>query len=159
MIGRGLCSRVIALVQRVSSAKCVVGGVVSGEIGVGLVVFVGIEAGDGVELGAVLVGKVLAMRVFADEAGKMNLSVRDVEGGGGGGVLWIPNFTLAADVRKGTRPSFAGAMRPEEARGRFEGIVEMSRSQWGRTAAGVFGGDMKIEVWNDGPVSLVLRLG
>ena len=136
-----------AVVQRVSSASVTVDGEAVGSIGRGLVVLLGVRAGDGDEEADRLASKLDALRVFEDSTGKMNLSVRDV----GGELLVVSNFTLYGDTRKGNRPSFVDAARPEEA----EPLVERVRSALG-AEGGRFGARMAVELVNDGPVTLVL---
>lgn len=125
-----------------------------GAIGRGLTVFVGFQPGDAETLDEKLVIKLLSLRVFADEAGKMNKSVVDT----GGNILLIPNFTLAADTSGGNRPSFTSAMPPDQARPRFERLVDLLKARLRDAQSGRFGADMKIQVLNDGPVNLILRL-
>lgn len=144
----------IALVQRCLQGSVEVDGVTVGAIGRGLTVFVGFQPGDAETLDEKLVAKLLALRVFADEAGKMNKSVVDT----GGNILLIPNFTLAADTSGGNRPSFTSAMPPDQARPRFERLFELLRARLRDVQCGRFGADMKIQVLNDGPVNLILRL-
>lgn len=144
----------IALVQRCVHASVEVGGLVVGEIGPGLAVFVGFQTGDAAELDAKLASKLCALRIFADEAGKMNKNVLDTCGN----ILLIPNFTLAADTSGGNRPSFTGAMAPAEAKERFSGLIELMKAQLPNVQSGRFGADMKVSVLNDGPISLILRL-
>jgi D-aminoacyl-tRNA deacylase len=144
----------IALVQRCLRGSVEVDGVIVGEIGNGLTVFVGFQPGDTALLDEKLVAKLLALRVFADDAGKMNRSVVDA----GGNVLLIPNFTLAADTSGGNRPSFTTAMPPDEARARFERLLGLLKQRLSNAQCGRFGADMKIHVLNDGPVNLILRL-
>jgi D-tyrosyl-tRNA(Tyr) deacylase len=144
----------IALVQRCLRGSVEVDGVIVGEIGNGLTVFVGFQPNDGEALDEKLVAKLLALRVFADDAGKMNKSVVD----SGGNILLIPNFTLAADTSGGNRPSFTTAMPPDLARARFERLVALLKARLSNAQSGRFGADMKIQVLNDGPVNLILRL-
>jgi len=144
----------IALVQRCLHASVQVDGEIVGEIGPGIAVFVGFQAGDAPELDAKLVAKLASLRIFADEAGKMNRNVVET----GGNILLIPNFTLAADTSGGNRPSFTGAMAPTEAKSRFDLLAARFRPQLGNVQAGRFGADMKVNVLNDGPISLILKL-
>lgn len=144
----------IALVQRCLRGSVEVDGVIVGEIGNGLTVFVGFQPNDAEVLDEKLVAKLLALRVFADDAGKMNKSVVDA----GGNILVIPNFTLAADTSGGNRPSFTTAMPPDLARARFERLVALLKARLSNAQCGRFGADMKIQVLNDGPVNLILRL-
>jgi D-aminoacyl-tRNA deacylase len=136
-----------ALVQRVSQASVTVDGNEVARIGPGLLVLLGVGRGDGVAEADRLASKLLALRVFEDEAGKMNLSVGDV----GGEVLCVSQFTLYGDVRKGNRPSFVDAAPPEEA----EPLYERVRAALG-AQGGVFGARMSVALTNDGPVTLVI---
>lgn len=143
----------IALLQRVLSAGVVVDGETVGETGRGLLVFVGVEKGDGHAEAERLAEKVLGYRVFADSEDKMNLSVADINGG----VLLVPQFTLAADTRKGMRPSFSSAAPPEEGERLFNYFVERMQSMHDAVATGRFGADMKVSLINDGPVTFLLK--
>lgn len=143
----------IALVQRCLHAWVEVESNMTGEIGPGIAVFVGYESSDAPSLDAKLASKLLALRIFADDAGKMNRNVVEA----GGNILLIPNFTLAADTTGGNRPSFTGALAPDLARPRFEALASLFRPALDNVQTGRFGADMKVEVLNDGPVSLVLR--
>jgi D-aminoacyl-tRNA deacylase len=136
-----------ALVQRVSQASVTVDGNEVARIGAGLLVLLGIRNGDGIEQADRLAQKLLALRVFEDEAGKMNLSVGDV----GGEVLCVSQFTLYGDVRKGNRPSFVDAAPPEEAEPLYERVRDALSAQ-----GGVFGARMAVALTNDGPVTLVI---
>ena len=144
-----------ALLQRVSSASVSVGGETVGEIGPGLLVLLGLDKGDDEALAARMLDKLLAYRVFADEAGRMNRSVNDVEGG----VLLVSQFTLSADTRKGLRPSFSSAMPPAEAEALYRWtLAELGERHGGKVAAGEFGADMQVALVNDGPVTFLLEL-
>lgn len=143
----------IALLQRVSSASVVVGGDTVGEIGAGLMVLVCAERNDSERDADALLTKLLAYRVFSDEDGKMNRSVTDV----GGALLLVPQFTLAADTRSGTRPSFTPAAAPEDGRRLFNHFVERARQLHGAVETGRFGADMKVSLTNDGPVTFWLQ--
>jgi D-tyrosyl-tRNA(Tyr) deacylase len=145
---------VIALLQRASSASVTVDGNVVGAIGAGLMVLVCAERNDSEREADALLAKLLAYRVFADEAGKMNRSVADV----GGALLLVPQFTLAADTRSGTRPSFTPAAAPDEGRRLFDYFVERARRQHGHVETGRFGADMKVSLTNDGPVTFWLQI-
>ena len=136
-----------AVVQRVSSASVAVDGEVVGSIGRGLVVLLGVRSGDGEAEADKIAAKLAALRVFEDADGKMNLSVRDV----GGELLVVSNFTLYGDTRKGNRPSFVDAARPDEA----EPLVERVRAALD-AKGGRFGARMAVELVNDGPVTLVI---
>jgi len=144
----------IGLLQRVSEASVDVGGKKIGAIGPGLMVLVCAERGDGVPEAERLVERLLACRVFADADGKMNLSVKDVAGG----LLLVPQFTLAADTSKGTRPSFTGAAPPDMAKPLFEHMLVHARRAYSSVAAGEFGAMMKVSLINDGPVTLWLQV-
>jgi D-tyrosyl-tRNA(Tyr) deacylase len=144
----------LALVQRVSRARVEVGGRITGEIGAGLLVLVCAEPGDTDEHAQRLVAKLLKLRVFSDDAGKMNRSVQDV----GGGLLIVSQFTLAADLSGGNRPSFSGAAPAELARRLYERVVELARAQHPIVATGEFGADMAVHLVNDGPVTLPMKL-
>ncbi len=144
----------IALLQRVSEAAVRVDGQAVGAIGPGLMVLVCAEKGDTEREADLLLTKLLGYRVFSDEAGKMNRSVTDVEGG----LLLVPQFTLAADTKSGTRPSFSPAAAPEDGRRLFEHVVRQARARHGIVETGVFGADMKVSLINDGPVTFWLRI-
>ncbi len=144
----------IGLLQRVTEARVAVAGETVGAIGRGILVLVGVERGDTGAQAERLAGRLLAYRVFPDEAGRMNRSVAEV----GGGVLLVPQFTLAADTRKGTRASFAPAADPETGRRLFDALVEAVRARHeGPVATGRFGADMRVALVNDGPVTFWLR--
>jgi D-tyrosyl-tRNA(Tyr) deacylase len=144
----------IGLLQRVSQASVVVDGDTIGAIGHGLMVLVCAEKGDTEREADALLGKLLGYRVFSDDAGKMNRSVTDVEGG----LLLVPQFTLAADTRSGTRPSFSPAAAPEDGRRLFAYFVRQARERHGIVETGQFGADMKVSLTNDGPVTFWLRI-
>lgn len=144
----------IALLQRVRHASVTVDGAVVGAIDAGLLVFLCAEKGDTAREGDALLAKLLSYRVFGDEAGKMNLSVKDVAGG----VLLVPQFTLAADTRSGTRPSFTPAAAPADARRLFDHVAAQARERHPVVATGQFGGDMQVALTNDGPVTFWLRI-
>ena len=145
----------IALLQRVSSARVVVDGDTVGAIECGLLVLVGVESGDTANEADRLLERLLNYRVFSDAAGKMNLSVRDV----GGGVLLVPQFTLAADTRKGLRPGFSCAAPPEQGRTLFDHLWLQAQALHAPVAKGRFGADMKVTLTNDGPVTFWLPVG
>lgn len=144
----------IGLLQRVSEARVVVAGSVVGEIGRGLLVLVGVEKGDGEAQAERLLERLLGYRVFPDAQDRMNLSLRDVQGG----LLLVPQFTLAADTAKGMRPSFTPAAEPAEGRPLFDFLVARARALHAPVATGVFGADMKVHLVNDGPVTFWLRV-
>jgi D-aminoacyl-tRNA deacylase len=141
-----------ALVQRVSEARVTVGEETIGEIGPGLLVLLGVEVGDGAAAADLLARKIAALRIFEDAAGKMNLAVRDV----GGAVLAISQFTLAADLRKGNRPSFIRAAPPEAAEPLYEQFCLRLREAGLPVATGRFGAHMAVRLINDGPVTIWL---
>ena len=144
----------IGLLQRVSEASVTVDGDVTGAIGRGLMVLVCAEKGDTEREADALLAKLLTYRVFSDDAGKMNRSVTDVAGG----LLLVPQFTLAADTRSGTRPSFSPAAAPEDGRRLFDHVVRQARERHGIVETGRFGADMKVALINDGPVTFWLRI-
>ena len=144
----------IALIQRVTQARVTVAGAIVGEIGPGILALVCAERGDGPAQAQALVDKLLGYRVFADADGKMNRSLRDI----GGELLAVPQFTLAADTRSGTRPSFTPAATPELGRQLFEAFVHAARKAHGRIACGEFGAMMQVQLTNDGPVTFWLRI-
>ena len=141
------------LLQRVKNARVEVAGETVGEIQQGLLLLVGIERHDTSEGVSRMADKLLAYRVFADTAGKMNLSVRDI----GGGVLAVSQFTLAADTQKGLRPSFSCAAPPEQAVDLFDRLVRNLRERHTPVACGVFAADMQVHLVNDGPVTFLLE--
>jgi D-tyrosyl-tRNA(Tyr) deacylase len=145
---------VIALVQRVRQARVEVAGRVVGEIGAGLLVFVCAEPADDDTAAQRLVAKLLKLRIFGDEAGKMNRSVQDVAGG----LLIVSQFTLAADISGGNRPSFTGAALPALGRSLYERVLELAHASGLPVAAGEFGADMQVHLVNDGPVTIPLKL-
>lgn len=144
-----------AVVQRVSRASVTVDGAVVGQIERGLLVLVGAAEGDAAGDADALARKVAGLRVFPDADGKMNLDVQQV----GGAVLAVSQFTLLGDCRKGRRPSFVGAARPEVASPLFDRYVEATRALGLRCETGVFQADMKVELLNDGPVTLLIDTG
>jgi len=144
----------IALIQRVSEAKVVVNNKNIGEIEKGLLVFIGIEKNDSEEQVTRLLNKVLSYRVFADDEDKMNLSVEDIKGG----LLLVPQFTLAADTQKGCRPSFSSAASPELGEKLFNEFIKQAKNKYQQIETGQFGADMKIFLLNDGPVTFWLQV-
>ena len=143
----------IGLLQRVREASVSVDGAVVGAIGPGLLLLVCAEPADTDAHAARLVDKLLKLRIFSDEAGKMNRSLVDV----GGGLLVVSQFTLAADVRGGNRPSFTGAAGPEQGRALYEAVLRLARERLPVVQAGIFGADMQVALVNDGPVTIPLR--
>ena len=142
----------IGLLQRVSEARVVVGGHCIGEIGAGLLVLVCAERGDSEAQADKLLAKILKLRIFSDEAGKMNRSVQDT----GGGLLLVSQFTLAADTSGGNRPSFTNAAAPEEGRRLYDYFVGQARASHPVVQTGEFAADMKVHLVNDGPVTIPL---
>ncbi|WP_250628400.1 D-aminoacyl-tRNA deacylase [Pinirhizobacter soli] len=144
----------IALIQRVSSAHVEVDGESIGAIGAGLLALVAVEPGDGETQARRMVERLLGYRVFADEAGKMNRSLTDT----GGGLLLVSQFTLAADTRKGMRPSFTSAAAPEEGRLWFDRLVDLARAAYPGVETGRFGAHMMVHLCNDGPATFHLEV-
>ena len=142
----------IGLVQRVSEARVVVEGRVIGEIGAGLLLLVCAERGDVDSQADKLLAKVLKLRIFSDEQGKMNRSVQDIAGG----LLVVSQFTLAADVSGGNRPSFGNAAAPDEGRRLYDYFVAQARTAHPVVQTGEFAADMKVQLVNDGPVTIPL---
>jgi D-aminoacyl-tRNA deacylase len=154
-----IAPRLIALIQRVSRASVVVrngtAGTVVGEIGAGILALIGVERHDDPACAERLLARVLGYRIFADEAGRMNLSLAET----GGGLLLVPQFTLAADTHKGTRPGFSSAAAPETARALFGQLLALARARHPHVAAGEFGAHMEVSLVNDGPVTFWLKTG
>ena len=144
----------IALLQRVADAEVRVAGEAIGHIGRGLLVFYCAEQGDAAADCERLLQRVLRLRCFADEAGRMNRSVQDVAGG----LLVVPQFTLAADTASGNRPGFSRAAAPEAGRRLYERFVELARAHHADVASGRFAADMQVALVNDGPVTLWLQI-
>jgi D-tyrosyl-tRNA(Tyr) deacylase len=142
-----------ALLQRVSCASVVVDDNCVGEIGPGLLVLLGLDKGDDAVAVDRMLDKLLAYRVFADSAGRMNCCVVDVAGG----ILLVSQFTLSADTRKGLRPSFSSAMPPETAVQLYEYALDQLRQRHPDVAAGIFGANMQVSLTNDGPVTFMLE--
>jgi len=144
----------LALVQRVSSASVCIGGATVGAIERGLLVLVCAQPGDTEVQADKLVDRLLKLRIFADDAGKMNRSVQDVRGG----LLIVSQFTLAADTGGGNRPSFSGAAPPALGRALYDTALRLARQRHPDVQAGEFGADMQVESINDGPVTIPLRV-
>jgi len=148
-----------AILQRVSQAQVQVSAQVVGEIGAGFLMLVCAERGDTQREADKLLAKVLKLRVFADEAGKMNRSLQDLDGQGArGGLLIVSQFTLAADVSGGNRPSFTGAADPVMGRALYEHLVAQARLLHAPVATGQFGADMQVHLVNDGPVTIPIHI-
>ena len=144
----------IAILQRVREARVEVDGAVIGAIGQGFLMLVCAEPTDSEVTAEKLIAKVLKLRVFSDDAGKMNRSVQDV----GGGLLIVSQFTLAADTNGGNRPSFSGAAPAEQGRRLYDHTLAFARSQHPTVASGEFGADMQVHLVNDGPVTIPMRM-
>jgi len=144
----------IALLQRVRQAKVDVGGSTIGQVGPGLLVLVCAERGDGAREADKLLAKILKLRIFSDDAGKMNRSVQDV----GGGLLLVSQFTLAADTTGGNRPGFTNAAPPALGEALYDAFVTAARTAHPQVATGRFGADMQVHLVNDGPVTIPMRL-
>ncbi len=145
----------LALLQRVKHANVVVSDKEIASINAGILVFVAVEPEDTIDNVTRLVEKILKYRIFGDEHDKMNLSVQDVAGE----LLLVPQFTLAADTKKGLRPSFTSAAAPEDAEKLFNEFIELAKEKYeaGKIATGEFGADMQVSLCNDGPVTFLLR--
>lgn len=144
----------ISVIQRVTEACVTVAGETIGQIGPGLLALVAVEKGDTETEAARLAERILAFRIFGDAEGKMNLNVQDISGG----VLLVSQFTLAADTRKGLRPSFTPAADPETGRRLFDHCVAQVRQRHATVATGQFGADMRVSLVNDGPVTFIVRI-
>ncbi len=144
----------IAVLQRVSEASVRVDDEFIGQIGAGLLVLLCAEKGDTDAVADKMLAKILKLRIFSDDAGKMNLSVQDV----GGGLLVVSQFTLAADVAGGNRPSFTQAAAPEEGRRLYEHFVAQARAAHPLVQTGQFAADMKVSLVNDGPITIPMRM-
>jgi D-tyrosyl-tRNA(Tyr) deacylase len=143
----------IGLLQRVTTASVVVDGQTIGSIDNGLVVLIGVEKEDDHKKADRLLERLLGYRVFEDETGRMNLSVSDIQGG----LLLVPQFTLPADTRKGTRPSFSSAASPEHGEAIFDYFVEQAKANYDKVETGQFAADMQVSLVNDGPVTFWLQ--
>ena len=144
----------LALLQRVTQARVSVADETIGQIGPGLLVLVGVQPADGPAQAARLAERMLAYRVFDDADGRMNLSLSDT----GGGLLLVPQFTLAADTDRGRRPSFSTAAPPERAQALFDVLVDAAQRSHEPVATGRFGANMQVSLTNDGPVTFLLRV-
>ena len=144
----------IALIQRVAHASVVVEGKTIGAIDQGILALVGVEKQDNEVKAQRLLERLLNYRIFSDSEGKMNLSLHDTQGG----LLLVPQFTLAADTQKGNRPSFSSAATPEHGQQLFDLIVNQARKQFNNVQTGQFGADMKVSLLNDGPVTFWLQV-
>jgi D-tyrosyl-tRNA(Tyr) deacylase len=142
----------IALIQRVNEAEVRVGGERVATIGRGVLALIGVQRGDSAETGARLLERILSYRVFPDAAGRMNVSLREV----GGGLMLVPQFTLAADTGKGTRAGFSTAAAPQEAQRLFADLLGRAQAAYAPVSAGVFGAYMQVSLVNDGPVTFLL---
>ena len=148
-----------ALLQRVAEARVVIAGETTGRIAEGLLVLVCAERGDTEAEAGKLLAKILKLRIFSDEAGKMNRSLQDLDGRGArGGLLVVSQFTLAADVSGGNRPSFTGAASPEDGRRLYDYFVAQALAAHGPVQTGQFGADMQVHLVNDGPVTIALHI-
>ena len=148
----------IALLQRVRSARVEVDGVVVGAIDQGLLMFVCAEPADTVQHAQRLIDKVLKLRIFNDAIGKMNLNLQTLRNGLGGGLLVVSQFTLAADTTRGNRPGFGGAAPAAPGRMLYEALLQMAHERHPVVQAGVFGADMQVHLVNDGPVTIPLQV-
>lgn len=144
----------LALLQRVQEARVVVNDKIVGQIGSGLLVLVCAEKNDTELQADKLLEKIIKLRIFSDENGKMNLSVQDVQGS----LLLVSQFTLAADLKSGTRPGFSQAASPAEGRRLYDYFVAQTTAKYQKVQCGIFGADMKVHLINDGPVTIPLRI-
>lgn len=140
------------IIQRVSHASVTVNSEVKGKIEEGFLVLIGIENDDTEEIADKMIAKMIGLRIFQDEEGKMNLSLKQINGG----LLLVSQFTLYADCRRGNRPSFSRAGKPDKARDLYEYIIEKCKAQNVPVEQGIFGAEMKVELLNDGPVTIFM---
>jgi len=143
---------VIALLQRVCEARVDVSGRCIASIGQGILALIGVQAGDNEDTAEQFTARIINYRLFADDQGKMNLSLLDIKGG----LLLVPQFTLAANTRKGRRPSFTSAAPPAIGESVFQSMLDFARNSYARVESGVFGADMAVHLINDGPVTFIL---
>lgn len=151
---RGVETRVKALLQRVSAASVAIEGATVAQIEQGLLVLVGLEPDDNQQSLEKMLHKLLNYRVFADEQGRMNRSLTDIQGG----LLLVSQFTLAADTRSGLRPGFSTAAPPAQAEMLFDQMVQMAKQRYANVQTGQFGADMQVQLVNDGPVTFMLEV-
>lgn len=144
----------LAVIQRVIHSDVSINGSIVGQINQGIMALVAIEKDDTPQHGAKLLEKILSYRIFADANDRMNLSLRDVDGG----LLLIPQFTLAADTNSGNRPSFSPAAPPEQGNALFQTLKQQAQATYPKVAFGEFGADMKVNLLNDGPVTFILKV-
>lgn len=140
------------VVQRVSKASVTVDGVVVGDISKGILALIGLHDTDDLKSMTYIMDKLIGLRIFEDECGKMNLSTKDAKGG----ILLVPNFTIYGDCRKGKRPSFINAAKPDYARSLFESFVTLAKDKYENVETGVFQADMQVALVNDGPITVIL---
>ena len=143
-----------ALIQRVAEAAVIVNGKIQGEIQAGILALIGVEKGDGEKQAQRLLQRLLAYRIFPDEAGRMNINLLQ----SGGQLLLVPQFTLAADTNSGNRPSFTPAAAPAEGKRLFNHLVDLAQNGLGDVQTGVFGADMQVRLVNDGPVTFWIQV-
>lgn len=141
-----------SVLQRVSYSRVIVDEAVKGEIQKGILSLIAVDSNDDESVFKYMFDKIVNLRIFEDDNGKMNLSLNDLKGG----LLIVPNFTLYADARKGRRPSFVNGAKPDEAEILFDKFVEFSRKNYENVQTGIFKADMKVELINDGPVTILL---
>lgn len=144
----------LGLIQRVKQASVTVNEEITGEIQQGILLLLGIQKNDTEETAKKLIDKILAYRIFSDENNKMNCSVQQIDGG----ILVVSQFTLAADTKKGLRPSFSSAAPPAQAEALYDYFVTQMRSKHPQVATGIFGADMQVSLINDGPVTFILEM-